>query len=124
MGYRAGIYVNGTLINELPKFYGYIDYDLLASLPSIKWLLNSKKLEEELGYAMGDLDCIFLGLHGPEIEFTAREFREFMTLYIFDFEKYGRDIWCEYPKGYNLLYSKKWLKDVYNNNADKVIEWG
>ena len=121
MGYRAGIYVNGILINELPKFYGYIGYmdeDIYEYLPSIKWLVNNKKIDVE------DVDIIFLGNWGPCIKFTAREFREFMNLYISDFEKYGREVWCKYPKGYNLLYSKKWLKDVYNNNADKVIEWG
>lgn len=124
MGYRADIYINGTIVNELPKFYGYLDDGLLASLPSINWLLNNGKLEEEFKNALGDLDCIFRGPHGPEIKFTAKEFREFMNLYISDFEKYGREIWCKYPKGYNLLYSKKQLKDTYNNNADKVIEWG
>ena len=118
MGYRAGIYVNGTLINELPKFYGYIHDDILEYLPSIKWLVNNEKIYEE------DVDITFIGNWGPHIKFTAREFREYMNLYISDFEKYGREIWCKYPKGYNLLYSKKWLKDVYNNNADKVIDWG
>ena len=118
MGYRAGIYVNGTFINYLPKFYGYIDPDIYEYLPSIKWLVNNEKIDEE------DVDITFLGGWGPRIKFTAREFREYMTLYISDFEKYGCEIWCTYPKGYNLLYSKKWLKDVYNNNADKVMDWG
>lgn len=119
MGYRASVYVNKKFISELPKFYGYgINAGRYEELPSIKWLVNHEKIDAE------EIDITWLGPWGPRIEFTAREFREFMTLYISNFEKYGRNIWCRYPKGYNLLYSNKWLKDVYNNNADKVMDWG
>ena len=123
MGYRAGIYVDGVFINELPKFYGYLSLDTLKNLPSIHWLISHHKIDVYLEELFDELDEVFASYSCPEIEFTADEFRDFMDFYVIDFSIYGLNIWVEYPKGYNLLKEKPWLKELYDNNLNKTIMW-
>ena len=117
MGYRPTIICGKTEI-MLGKFYGYIDG--LMELESIKWLIKKKKVDDS-GLIKFDW-CP----EGPEITFTADEFREYIDLYEkdinnTDFTKTHIDY---YPKPYNLLKIYPKLKRIYKNNKPKTIEWG
>ena len=112
MGYRPYIYIkeegwpSGI---ELSKFYGYVDH---KECKSITWLLDHEKIEDPYTFYAGE---------GPYIEFTAEEFREWFELYWSDMaayrethnmEQYGP--YDEYPE----------LKDIYDDDRSKMVEWG
>ena len=145
MGYRAGFWKEtGEFINELPKFYGYLDNCILQKLDSIKWLLKHDKLKEEMDFGFGDISSVFADFSHPEINFSPEEFREFINLYNKDFIKYRYTIWQphfnrlseEYPYkdgdilysndfiGFDLLEKLTWLKELYNNDENKIMRWG
>ena len=123
MGYRPSIYVDGDLMIEFGKFYGYVDLD---NLKSIKWLDEHGKIDEDERFFGGD---------GPEINFTADEFREFWDLYIqdineYDFREYDYII---YDKPYDPettwsrysgLPGTTFKESVYDTDDKKTIIWG
>lgn len=112
MGYRPYIYIKEEGWQsgiELSKFYGYVDH---KECKSITWLLDHEKIEDSY---------IFYAGEGPYIEFTAEEFREWFELYwsdmaayreIHNMEQYGP--FDEYPE----------LKDIYDDDRSKMVEWG
>lgn len=114
MGYRPTI-ICGSDRFEYGKFYGYVDHE---KLKSIQWLLDHNKIE--------DIWDDFLGGWDPTIEFTPNEFREFITLYEQDINDYEFDDYLidAYPKPFKM--SDHWDKfnDIFNNNENKIIEWG
>ena len=129
MGYRPSIYVNGELMIEFGKFYGYVDLD---NLKSIKWLDEHGKIEYS-GLPNDPVDPFWSG-DGPEIEFTADEFREFWDLYIqdineYDFNEYS---YIAYDQPYDpeetwaywMGSSGKTFKEaVYDTDDEKTIIW-
>ena len=112
MGYRPTIICKDVEI-ELGKFYGYVKLD---GLKSIEWLKNHKP-DVELEF---EFNCWF----GPTIEFTADEFREFMDIYEKDINDYQDYDYISYPKPYKISDYYKEYEDIYNNEFDKIIEWG
>ena len=113
MGYRPYIYIKEEGWQsgiELSKFYGYVDH---KECKSITWLLDHEKVEyPDIFY--------YVGL-GPDIEFTAEEFREWFELYLSDIAAYREthsieqyDPYDEYPE----------LKDIYDDDRSKMVEWG
>ena len=130
MGYRPSIYVDGELMVEFGKFYGYVDHN---DLKSIKWLEDHKKIE------LPDIDgddhgwIFYYSNLGPEIEFTADEFREFWDLYIQDINdhdfsndgiKYDKPFDSEITwKKYSCLPGT-FKEMIYDTEKTKVIEWG
>ncbi len=132
MGYRPSIYVDGELIIEFGKFYCYVDHN---NLKSILWLEDHGKIEsravptDEPGY------LTFLGGYGPEIKFTADEFREFWDLYIQDINEYDFSVdgYIDYDKPYDpeetwSYYSGSsgttFKEAVYDTDDEKTIIWG
>lgn len=125
MGYRPGIYVDGELMVEFGKFYGYVDHD---DLKSIKWLDDHGKID---AYE-SEYDIVFIGGLGPRIEFTADEFREFWDLYIQDINdhdfsndgiKYDKPFDSEITwKEYSCLPGT-FKEMVYDTDKPKVVEW-
>lgn len=116
MGYRPTIICKDTNTEiELGKFYGYIKLD---NLKSIEWLKNHKCFTDT------DIDLFNLGCYGIAIEFTADEFREFMDLYEKDINDYQDYDYISYPKPYKISDHYKEYEDIYNNEFDKIIEWG
>lgn len=121
MGYRPYIYIKEEGWQsgiELTKFYGYVD---LNECKSIDWLVDHNKVEDPniLNY---------VGL-GPDIEFTAEEFREWLDLYISDiavcrktnnivFYGFGG---IPYPVSFDEYPE---LKDIYDDDRSKMVEWG
>ena len=112
MGYRPMIKCRDVKF-ELGKFYGYVE---LENLKSIEWLFNHGKIEE-----IHDVS------YYPEIHFTADEFREFMDLYQqdinqFDFESDG--CFIKYDKPFRISDWYAEYPQIYDNDDDKIIEWG
>lgn len=126
MGYRPSIYINDVFIIEFGKFYGYVD---MGNLKSIKWLKDHKKLMDE----NDPENYVFCGGWGPEIKFTADEFREFWDLYIQDINEYDFSVdgYIDYDKPYNpeetwVFYSGfsgTFKEAVYDTDAKKTIVW-
>jgi len=118
MGYRPTIYVNRRPKLELGKFYGYVNMD---NLKSVKWLEDHGKIE---------LDEMFAG-YGPEIDFTADEFREFWDLYVQDINEYvwKEDDWIRYDEPFNPdYYPHAWKRgtfkeNLYDTDDVKTIKW-
>lgn len=119
MGYRPYIYIKEEGWQsgiELSKFYGYVDH---KECKSIDWLLDHEKVEyPDIFY--------YVGL-GPDIEFTAEEFREWFELYCSDIAAYrethniiGQD-GVPYPVSFDEYPE---LKDIYDDNGSKMVEWG
>lgn len=124
MGYRPSIYVDGELIIEFGKFYGYVDHS--DNLKSVMWLKNHDKIDD---------DEKFFGGYGPEIKFTADEFREFWDLYIQDINEYDFSVdgYIDYDKPYDpeetwSYYSGSsgttFKEAVYDTDDEKTIIWG
>lgn len=114
MGYRPTIICKETNTEiELGKFYGYVKLD---GLKSIEWLKNHKP---EV-----DTDMFNFGGFGPEIKFTADEFREFMDIYEKDINEYQDYDYISYDKPFKISDWNKKYDDIYNNEFDKIIEWG
>lgn len=121
MGYRPYIYIKEEGWQsgiELSKFYGYVN---LNECKSVDWLVDHNKVKDPNIFNYTDL--------GPDIEFTAEEFREWITLYLSDIATYREthnigyyDLdevphpvsFDEYPE----------LKDIYDDNGPKMVEWG
>ena len=105
---------------EFGKFYGYVKLD---GLKSIKWLIDHGKLDD-------DPEIVFLGGWGPEICFTADEFREFIDLYQEDINNYdwNGETKCgiKYDSAPNYKMSDYWpnFNEVCKNNSYKIIYWG
>lgn len=129
MGYRPSIYVDGELMIEFGKFYGYIDLD---NLKSIKWLDEHGKIDYE---GLNDPGDVFLGGDGPAINFTADEFREFWDLYIQDINEYDYSVDAHiiYDKPYdpettwaywNGSSGTTFKEAVYDTDDEKTIIWG
>lgn len=120
MGYRPTICCREDSW-EFGKFYGYVKLD---NLKSIKWLIDHNKLEEY----DNDPDIAF-GTCGPEIVFTANEFREFIDLYQEDINNYDYEnniSGINYTTEPNFKMSDWWsnFDEVYNNEYHKIIYWG
>ena len=115
MGYRPTIICGDKKI-RLGKFYGYVDLDYLKS---IKWLIEHKKIED-------DTTLIFdYSNTEPTIEFTAEEFREFFDLYEEDIKDFRFDLsYIKYPSNYRFMEHYPELKEIYDNDEPKVIDWG
>ena len=112
MGYRPTIICKDVEI-ELGKFYGYSNLD---GLKSIEWLKNHKP---DI-----DVDIFNYAIYGPTISFTADEFRDFMDLYEKDINDYKFVNNLSYDKPFKLSDWNKKYKDIYDNDLDKIIEWG
>lgn len=123
MGYRPSIYEIvdgetgasvGRFIVELGKFYGYVKLD---NLSSIKWLIDHGKIDldeyEYFSYSMG-----------PQLCFTADEFREWLSLYEEDINNFEEDSYIKYDKPFRILDHWPELKDTLESNNDKMVEWG
>lgn len=132
MGYRPSIYVDGELMIEFGKFYGYVDHH---NLKSIIWLEDHGKIEPPVVPSDGHGDDAFLGGWGPEIGFTADEFREFWDLYIQDINEYDYSVDAHiiYDKPYDpettwAYYSGSsrttFKEAVYDTDDEKTIIWG
>ena len=132
MGYRPSIYVDGELMIEFGKFYGYVDHH---NLKSIIWLEEHGKIEPPVVPSDGHGDDAFLGGWGQEIGFTADEFREFWDLYIQDINEYDfkEDDYIIYDKPYDpestwSYYSGSsgttFKESVYDTDDEKTIIWG
>lgn len=124
MGYRPSIYINDVFIIEFGKFYGYVD---MCNLKSVKWLDEHGKIEYD---GLNDPGDVFCGGWGPEIRFTADEFREFWDLYIQDIIDYDKpydpeETWAFYSSFMIPGSSGKTFKEVvYDTDEEKVIIWG
>lgn len=117
MGYRPYIYIKekgDSSAIELYKFYGYVELD---GLESIKWLSDHKKLE--------CTDIFNYAGFGPDIEFTASEFREWFDLYQKDVVKYrksnnlGDDDTSE-----SIFDEHPGLREIYLDARSKIVWWG
>lgn len=118
MGYRPAI-ICGNESYEFGKFYGYIGKT--EELKSIKWLKENNKID--------DATTLFWAgfCFGPQISFSAEEFREFIDLYEQDINNYdfsNINNFITYPKPYKLSDSWDKFKEIYNNDKPKIIEWG
>lgn len=101
MGYILNISCDSNGV-YLDKFYGYVDHE---DLKSIKWLIDHNKLKE----FDNDPDVFYWIQVGPDISFTAEEFREWFDLYIEDSEK-------------DYLSDTK-IKAIYENDKPKIVSW-
>lgn len=109
MGYRPTISAPNGFCIELGKFYGYINLD---NLKSIHWLVEHNKIEAD------NIDIFNWAPYGPEIEFTAEEFREFIDLFQEDVTAYNR-------RNYQLANIYPEFKErCYNTKEPKFIAWG
>lgn len=126
MGYRPTISCLELGYCELGKFYGYVN---LKNLKSVKWLIDNDKLAYP-----EDPNFDFLGDFGPEIIFSAEEFREFITLYEKDINEYKFSFtdYIRYEKPYSIAddWNSRCAKigcdfyTMYNSPYNKIIEWG
>ena len=116
MGYRPTIICENER-HEFGKFYGYIG--ITEELKSIKWLQENNKIDEPEIYCWSGF--------GPQISFSAEEFREFIDLYEQDINNYdfsNINNYITYPKPYKLSDSWNKFKEIYDNDKPKIIEWG
>lgn len=119
MGYRPSIYVDGEMMIEFGKFYGYVDLD---NLKSIKWLEEHGKIEYG---GLNDPVDVFWSGYGPAINFTADEFREFWDLYIQDINEYDQPYDPEETWSYwNGSSGTTFKEAVYDTDDEKTIIWG
>lgn len=125
MGYRPSIYEIvdgetgasvGRFVTELGKFYGYVKLD---DLSSIKWLIDHGKIDD------GDQDLFGYGC-GPQLHFTADEFREWLNIYEEDINNFNfeEDSYIKYDKPFRILDHWPELKDTLESNNDKFVELG
>lgn len=127
MGYRPSIYQNGEFIVEFGKFYGYIGGE---GLKSLKWLVDSGKLDQEIEDWLAEdepMQIFSYSPNGPSIMFTADEFREFIKLYEDDINNHDfSDDGIDYDKPFDIFEwcNSKKFKEVYDNDEDVEICWG
>ena len=107
MGYRLEIY-------EMKykacggKLYGYVDIETLEKCKSWKWLMNRGYINEDNNYTWYYYANHDICLFGDDL-------KEFLKLYLEDYEKYG----------YNCDDTKEELKNLLDcNRLDRfVIAW-
>ena len=114
MVYRPTISAPNGFCIELGKFYGYIDLD---NLKSIHWLVEHNKIEAD------SIDIFNWSGYGPEIEFTAEEFREFIDLFQEDVNTHTNS-YLNYPPNYQIQdMFPEFKKRCYNTKESKTIFW-
>ena len=125
MGYRLYVYEKGKEKYDicLGKFYGYVDYKYVKPSWEYLWpivkdqfdtsLFNDTDYEES--YEIAHLcSCV--------CDVNAETFRKFIDLYIS-----GRNEWVKseivgYPQ-YDITHWEN-LKDLYDSDSDKTLDWG
>ena len=125
MGYRLYVYEKGKENYDicLGKFYGYSAYKYVKPSWEYLWpivkdqfdtsLFNDSDYEES--YEIAHLcSCV--------CDVNAETFRKFIDLYIS-----GRNEWVKseivgYPQ-YDITHWEK-LKDLYDSDSDKTLDWG
>ena len=129
MGYRLYCYEKGKENFDicLWKFYSYAEYKYVKRSWEYLWpkVIDQADLDyysDETCENAYELEHI---VHA-EYNVDAKTFREFIDLYILDrndWVKDGNPDWPEYIIDINSQKYKK-LKDLYDSDCDKTLDWG
>lgn len=111
MGYYLNI-TDGKIHIELPKFYGYVD---LYGLLSPDYLYDLGKIEAT--------DIFYWSPDGPEFDLDPEQFRTFMDLYQKDIQQYHFSSGSIYYSDRDLYKHSPKLRDLYENNKTKHLDW-
>lgn len=101
---KNGDYTFVTMFNH--KFFGYIDDEEAAQLPSVKYLI-----ERDPTLSVEGLNCSYIG---TVAKMTEREARIFMDIYADDFKKMFPNIedpilWDKWPKWKHMTQKEFYL---------------
>lgn len=101
---KNGDYTFVTMFNH--KFFGYIDDEEAAQLPSVKYLI-----ERDPTLSVEVLNCSYIG---TVAKMTEREARIFMDIYADDFKKMFPNIedpilWDKWPKWKHMTQKEFYL---------------
>lgn len=114
MGYRPMITtkIDGKIVElELFKFYGYLyEVSSLTELPSIKYLLDNNLYDEDCS-----VDNVFGGRLVIWINFSAEQFREWISLYKQDVITYYHE--CKLDENFPEL------KRIVESDEEKEVCW-
>lgn len=128
MGYRLYVYEKGKEKKYdicLGKFYGYSDYEHVKASWEYLWPIVKDQFDTSLFYDADYEESYEIAhLCSCICDVDAETFRKFIDLYISGKNEWAKDEGLS--KWAININDEKWkdLKDLYDSDTDKTLDWG